>query len=229
MRTALFLLAGTILAILLVRSLALRRGATGARAALRAAYLDHCAPLFDDLRRGRSLHGFARINGRYRGRLFDVQVVPDTLTYRKLPTLWLLVTIPAPMPVRATLDFLVRPMGGEVFSNFANLPVQIDTPQGFPADTAVRTDDPQGLPPESLSDALRTAFFSERVKELVLSPKGLRIVWLAEEADRAGYLLFRDAEMGRIPLSAQVLQPILDRLAGLADGVEKALSSENSA
>ena len=49
--------------------------------------------------------------------------------------------------------------------------------------------------------AAQAALFADPlVKELVISPKGLRLVILAEEADRGRYLLFRDAEMGRMPL-----------------------------
>ena len=65
---------------------------------------------------------------------------PTSLTYRKLPVLWLLVTIPEPMPIAGTLDIMVRPTGGDLFSRFGTLPVAIETPQGFPPDTAIRTD-----------------------------------------------------------------------------------------
>ena len=58
-----------------------------------------------------------------------------------------------------------------------------------------------------------------KVKELVLSPKGLRIVILGEEADRGRFLIFREAEMGRTPLSPARLQPMLDRLAALRDDI----------
>ena len=62
-------------------------------------------------------------------------------------------------------------------------------------------------------------FDDPKVKELVLSPKGLRIVLLAEEADRGRYLIFRDAEMGQTPLAPARLSPILDRLAALRQDV----------
>ena len=64
-----------------------------------------------------------------------------------------------------------------------------------------------------------TCFQDPRVKELVLSPKGLRIVILAEEADRSRYLIFREAEMGRTPLPPARLEPLLDRLAAIRKDV----------
>ncbi len=53
------------------------------------------------------------------------------------------------------------------------------------------------------------------MKELVLSPRGLRIVILAEEADRGRYLIFREAEMGMDALPPARLAPLLDRLRAL--------------
>ena len=125
------------------------------------------------------------------------------------------------MPVGATLDVMRRPTGSEVFSNFGTLPVDLDPPSGLPPEAVARTDDPAGLPPESILRAHLPLFDSDRVKELVISPKGLRITYLAEEADRGRYLLFRDAEMGKQPLSPAILRPLLGRLVALAADLER--------
>jgi len=53
----------------------------------------------------------------------------------------------------------------------------------------------------------------------VISPKGLRIVILAEEADRGRYLIFREAEMGMEPLPPARLAPLLDRIARLREDI----------
>ena len=191
------------------------------RRATRAGYFDACLRLFDAPLTGLAPSGFARVSGRYQGRLFDLQAVTDTLTYRKLPVLWLLVTIPAPMPVGATLNVMVRPTGAETFSHFGLLPIDLDPARGLPPDTVMRTDDPAGLPPESFLDAHLALFESDRVKELVIAPKGLRITYLAEEADRGRYLLFRDSEMGKQPLSPATLRPLLERLVAMAFDLDR--------
>ncbi len=49
----------------------------------------------------------------------------------------------------------------------------------------------------------------------MISPKGLRLVILAEEADRGRYLLFRDAEMGRDPLDPARVSGLLVTLLAL--------------
>ena len=58
--------------------------------------------------------------------------------------------------------------------------------------------------------------WSFELDELVIAPQGLRIVRLAEEANRNRYLIFRDAEMGSAPLNPEAVLPLLDRLADLA-------------
>lgn len=217
---------------LLVAGLAALRAlhrAAGARRADRLAYFDDCQRLLSDVRIGRSADGFARLNGSVGGLLIDLQVLPDLLNFRKLPSLWLMVTLPVPQPVRGTTDFMMRPTGSEIFSRFGTLPIALSTPAAFPADLAVRTDDPAAAPGETVLDAVRAAFFSPKVKEVLISPRGLRIVWLAEEADRSRYLIFRDAELGRQPLSPRVLQPLLDHLLAIADAIAAAPEKEKAA
>ena len=75
------------------------------------------------------------------------------------------------------------------------------------------------LPPAELLARHADLFADPRVKELDLSPKGLRIVILAEEADRGRYLIFREAEMGMTPLDPDRVAPLLDRLRDLRKDV----------
>jgi hypothetical protein len=190
-----------------------------ARAAARASYFDAVKPLFDGGDTRLQPTGFPRMTGRRDGLAFDLQAVPDTLTFRKLPALWVLITLPEPLPLGATLDLLARPSGNEPFTRFADLAHSLPTPPALPKEIAIRSDDATRIPPPDLLARHADLFADPRIKELVLSPKGLRIVILAEEADRGRYLIFREAEMGRAPLSAVRLQPLLDRLAAIRKDV----------
>ncbi len=215
-------LAGTAFLFVLTRHL--RDGRS--RMAKRAAFLDEVQTLFSDGLKKLNPDGFPRISGRYLGHTFDIQAVPDTLNIRKLPTLWLLVTLPEPMPVRGTFDLMMRPRGVEMFSKHAELPVQMAADSGFPHDCSIRTDAPRDLPPRELLLRHIGILEDARAKELLISPKGLRIVWLAEEANRGRYLIFRDSEMGLAPFPAADLKPLLDDLMALradlvADAPEK--------
>lgn len=197
------------------------RGQSAKRFALRGRYFAAVEGLFDAPIVALAPTGFPRLSGRYQGTLFDLQVVPDTLTYRKLPALWLLVTLAEPTPARATLDVMLRPRGVEPFSNFRDLAVQIATPAGFPEDCAIRSDAPGDAPPAELVLKHLQGLHPDLLKELVVAPKGLRLVWLAEEADRTRYLAFRDAEMGKVPLAAALLEPLLNALLALRDDLKE--------
>lgn len=194
-----------------------------ARTAARAGYFDAVKPLFEGGETQLQPTGFARLSGGRRGLTFDLQALPDTLTFRKLPALWVMVSLVDSLPVTATLDLMARPSGNEPFTRFPSLPHSLPTPSALPKEVAIRSDDARNIPPESLILRHADLFDDPGVKELVLSPSGLRIVILAEEADRARYLIFREAEMGRTPLPPARLAPLLDRLAAIREDV-RALS-----
>lgn len=193
--------------------------ASKTRSKARASYLDRCHALFDDVRTKSAATGFPRLSGRYDGQRFDIQVLPDTLTFRKLPALWVLVTLPAPLPLRATFDMMIRPTGVEPFSHFHKLPAQVQLPDGFPEDSAIRSDAPAHLPDEALLRRHLHVFDDPLMKEMVLSPKGARLVFLAEEAQRGRYLIYRDAEMGMQPLSPERVEKQLEALVALRNDV----------
>ena len=201
-------------------------GASSLRARQRAGYLDACLPLFQSPIHAVAETGFARISGRYQGQMFDIQVVPDSLNVRKLPCLWLLVTLPEAMSQRGTFDVMLRATGAETFSRFRALPDQIAVPMGFPDDCTIRTDAPHAMPDPGLVGPYLTGLDAARLKELVVAPTGLRVVWLAEEADRGRYLLFRDAEMGATPLTPAMLTPLMDGLCDLWAGLQAAAAAK---
>lgn len=194
--------------------LALRlRAESRARRLARAGWLDGID--LQDRRFALSPTGFARASGRRAGLGLDLQAVPDTLTFRKLPALWLLVTLPEPMPLRQRINLMIRPTGIEPFSAFEALPYQTTLPPGFPPDAALRSESALASDEAALLQRHLALFDDPRVKELVLSPKGLRITWLAEEAQRGPYLLFRENDMGRKALDPKALDPLLRALQGL--------------
>ncbi len=202
-------------AVLLVLAVSHSVRSGAARRSARAGYLDLCLPLFATPRTAEAETGFARISGLFQGQMVDVQVVPDSLSLRKLPCLWLLVTVAEPLAVTGTYDAMLRATGAETFSRFGKLPIQIVTPQGFPENCSIRADVPGPMPAVAAIGRALARLDKARLKELVLAPKGLRLVWLLEEADRGRYLLFRDAEMGGEPLLPAVLEPLMDTLCNL--------------
>ena len=160
------------------------------------------------------------LTGRYKGRMAEVKVVTDTLAVRKLPSLWLMVTMPGSLPVEATLDLMMRPSGSSSFSNFDHLPVTVPTPPDFPEHAVIRTDDAARMPAPMMISRHLTLFRSRYGKELLITPKGLRIVLLAGEADRARYGVFRQADFGDTSIDPLMVSDSLDMLLALRQDIE---------
>ena len=156
--------------------------------------------------------GYPELIGRYRGLPVRILPVVDTLAVRKLPSLWLLLTIPEPLPIKGTFDVMIRPAGPTTFSNFERLPVIVETPPEFPLHAVIRTEDPHHILPPHVIGRQVDLLHQPAVKELLISPKGVRLVWLLAEADRARYGILRQAEFGEVTLDPDIVRGALDRL-----------------
>ena len=185
------------------------------RQTARAEFFTVVAPLFDRVTTRIEPTGFPRMTGHMGAHAFDLQAIPDSLTFRKLPTLWLMLTLPEPLPVSATLDIMVRPTGQEPFSRFPQLRHPLPCPAFLPEGSGVRSDNAAFVTPETLVARHAAIFDDPKVKELVISSKGLRLVILADEAERGRYLIFRDAEVGLVALSPARLRPLINTLTAL--------------
>lgn len=163
--------------------------------------------------------GYAQLVGSYRDLPVRLHPVIDTLAIRKLPSLWLLATIPEPLPLKATFDLMMRPAGPTTFSNFDHLPVTLERAPDLPLHAIVRTDDPEHVLPHHVVAPHLDIFEDSRAKELLITPKGLRFVWQVAEADRARYGVFRQAEFGAVELDPQLVQSLLDRLIALRHSI----------
>ena len=202
------LLAAAVVAWVFLRGARDYRAAARRRNRLRASYFTALTPRLTRTEPS----GFPRVALDLQGRPFDLQAIPDSLSFRKLPCLWLLVTLTAPQPFRAETRIMARASGLEPFSTFATLPCELPLPAGFPDHCTLRTTDPAALPDLAPYAGL---FNDPKVKELTLSPKGLRLVVLAEEAPRTAYLLYREAELPSAPLDPARAQALMQALIAL--------------
>ena len=159
--------------------------------------------------------GSYRLVGVYRDLPVQVQTVVDTLNVRKLPSLWLMVTIPEPLPLEATFNLMMRPSGPTTFSNFDDLPVTMERPPDFPEHAVLRTDDAAHVLPGHVVAPHLAPFFGTMAKELLVTPKGVRMVVQMAEAERARYGVFRQAEFGEVTLEVAMLRDILGRLIAI--------------
>jgi hypothetical protein len=197
-------------------------GAVGALAArehyaargARHSLLDPCADILDDAQLRHAPDGFPSMIGSHRGRRVHVELTSDTLVPRRLPQLWISVTLLDRLVDVPSLAILVRPAGYEYYSLTGHLTQGLDPTPGLPSEILIRG---SGAGAERLLERLSIPLGSilaePRVKEVAITSKGLRIISQAGEGRRGEHLLLRQAVFDNA-----VVPPA--RLAGLLDNLE---------
>ena len=149
--------------------------------------------------------------GSYRGHSVRLEPVLDDLSWRKLPSLWLKVTVLSPNTGRATYGFLVRARGGEFYSPTPDMKHRLSLPAGWPTDAILCSDDSLKAPDLDVS-----AFQDPYLKELVITPKGVRLVYQAQQGERASYLVLRQARFEQRHADPQKVKALLDQAIAIA-------------
>jgi hypothetical protein len=158
--------------------------------------------------------GYPVLTGEYLGHPLRLAAVVDSLTLRKLPALWLILTLSRPLPMAAPVDVLARPSGSEFFSPNSRYPHQLPVPPGFPVHARIATPRPTPVPAELLR-AIGGLMADPKVKEVYAGPAGLRIVYQLAEAASGPYRTTRQADFGSPQLTEGTLTRLLDAMGEL--------------
>jgi hypothetical protein len=177
---------------------------------LRGRFFADCAALLKFSRVTQDDLQFPVLTGRYKG--FDVRLEPivDDMTMRKLPSLWLKVSLFAPVRYSGAFDLLIRPRGNEFYSPAFDLPLEVSLPSGWPTDATIRSDDPTGMPPAEIIAQHLHLFDDAKLKELLIAPKGIRLVYQAEQGERSHYAVLRQSDFGEPRLAPDVARRLLE-------------------
>ncbi len=186
----------------------------------RAGWFGSALPLFDSYRLTQEGKSWPVLTGRYRGREMRLEPVLDDMAWRKVPSLWLKVTLLSANPARNTMGFLARPRGGEFYSPTQDMLHRHAVPEGWPADGLFCTDQAQALPYLDELTPEMSAFSDPRMKELVVTPRGVRLVHQAAQAERSHYLVLRQAHFARTQADAVQVQALLEQVLTIADRID---------
>lgn len=204
--------------VVLVRTARRERAAVRA---MRAAIFDPCLPCFDDYRITQDGPAFPVLRGRMRGRQILLEPIADALVMRKLPVLWLRLTLLEPLRIDVTLSLLVRPQGTEFWSPSADLAHRLPLPPGWPVHALLRSDQPAAHSLLARLNPHVLEFFADvHAKELAISPRGVRLVYQLDQARRSNYLVLRTALFDQGTLAPE----LLGALAKHAGAVHEALA-----
>lgn len=159
------------------------------------------------------------LRGRFAGCGAEIRPLADSAALRKLPALWLQVTLTGATGAPGVLDALRRPLGTEYWSPARDLPAGLPTPDELPADAELRFDRQAALALLPALQAQSGFLHRPEGKEVLITPKGVRLVVLLAEAERGSYLLFRDAQFAIRRLDPAYGRELLDRAARLVADV----------
>lgn len=163
--------------------------------------------------------GVWTLEGLYQNHSFQLKTIADTLATRKLPSLWLMVTLPEPQPVVVVTDMMMRAAGVSSFSNFDFLPHTLALPHGFPEQATLRSDNSMPCEIPSLLLPHLHLFHHGRGKEFLVSPQGLRLVVQLAESDKARYGVFREASFADRAVDVDLATSIMDTLINLRNDI----------
>ncbi len=201
------------------------------RAALlrRAGLLGSALDMFTDGEVTLGRDGFPAFSGLLPdARNIGIEMVADTLVTRRLPQLWLKLTIGDPAPRRGfSIGALARPTGAEFYSIVHELPEWI-APPDCDLPLLVRGRSASAADVARAGPVLRSLFADREVKEAVATPRGARIVRRVAEGDRGAHLLLRQIRFPVDVVPADVIASALADAELLAHALTSAGTVRNS-
>ena len=217
------LVAGMLLLALCAHLLHLARRSRARAADESAADLASLSKVLDGVRGAASgTAGVSTFVGTWRGHQVQVRTIVDTLATRKLPALWLSVTLIGDTSMPAVFDMMMRPGSATTFSNFDFLPHGVPAPASYPEGAVIRTDSAGVSLPLHVIARHLDGFGDPNAKELLVTRNGVRLVWLLAEADRARYGVFRQAAFTRGAIDPQLVASLLARASALRAAINRA-------
>lgn len=207
-----------LLALLVLPTLYLRDAAAERRQ--RGLFFQACLGLFPRYRVIQEGKHYPILTGDYRGHAVRLEPVLDTMAARKLPSLWLKVTVLRPNPARPALSFLMRPDGNEFYSPNSDMAHRRAVPASWPQNAIFCADYEGGDFTAALAPHM-DLFTDARAKELVASPQGVRLVYQAAQGDRAHYLVLRQARFELLIADAAMVRALLDRALALLASLDE--------
>jgi hypothetical protein len=176
----------------------------------RAGFFCRCLDLFDTYCVTQSDMAHPVLVGTYRGVEVRLEPIVDDMAWRKLPSLWLKTTIIKPHAYAGIFDLLIRPRGAEFYSPSGDLKHHLPLPAEWPRDALLCTDDPATMPPLGLLNKHIGVFDDPQMKELVITPRGVRLVRQIWQGKRAHYAVLRQVEFEEKMLDRDLLASLLE-------------------
>lgn len=183
----------------------------------RRAVLGAVEGLFTDVVVTQDGIGYPSLRGRWKGHAVKIELIVDTLALRQLPSLWMLVSVLRPLPVRTPIDITLRPRSSDIVSAGTKFAYDHTPPVGWPRDIRVSTPQP-ALPPLEILGEFIELLEQSTTKGLLIAPGGVRIVHELARGDVGQYRVVRRpkfafaVEPERVVTLLQAAEDVADRV-----------------
>lgn len=188
----------------------------------RAHLLDAAGDLFAGSRISIAPDSFPVLDGSLPDdRRIRIELIADTLVFRRLPQLWLKLTLAEPdIRRRPRIGALSRPTGAEFYSLVHDLPERIDVAD---VDNPLLIRGDRNLTAQDVEQAtamFRMLFRDPAMKETVIMPRGVRLVRQVAEGDRGAHLLLRQVRFPVDEISPDLIHRAVEDLQALSRTLE---------
>lgn len=159
------------------------------------------------------------LKGSYAGYQVALSIVEDTLGWRKIPPLWLLIKVIANKPSYGTLDLIARPSNNEFYSPSWQWDGNLTIPSNWPQHAIIKYEQ-EPVDTTLLEPYVPQLFADEKMKELLVTPTMVRLTYMANQAERGEYLIMRNAVYEDAPISKSTVENLLKQAIALRLSIE---------
>jgi hypothetical protein len=180
---------------------------------------DECLSLFEHVQATQDKANLPVLKGRYAGFDIALSIVEDTLGWRKLPPLWLLIKVVGNQPSIGTLDLIVRPSNNEFYSPSWQWDGNLATPTSWPQHAIIKYEaEPVDI--ASIEAYVPQLFVDEKMKELLITPTMVRLTYMVNQAERGEYLIMRNAVYEDAPIDKSTVEQLLKQAIAIRLSIE---------
>jgi hypothetical protein len=187
----------------------------------RSSVFDDCINLLQQAQISQDKANLPVLHGSYGGYKVALSVVEDTLGWRKLPPLWLLIKVSANKPSQGSFDLIVRPANNEFYSPSWQWDGNLTNPENWPQHAIIKYLH-KPIDTRLLDPFIPSMFADEKMKELLIMPEFVRLTYMVKQADRGEYLIMRNAVYDATPIDKDSVEVLIKQAISIRQTLENA-------
>ncbi len=186
----------------------------------KAHLFDEVLGLLDGAKLKQEANDFPQVSGIFLGYEVKLVLIEDTLAVRKIPPLWLMVTVKGKAAIQGSFDLMVRPSNNEFYSPAWQWNGNMQAPSHWPQHAVIKYQDSL-IDVSKIDDVVPKLFADERAKELLITRSVLRITYMAKQAERGEYLIMRNSVFSGEAIPAEIVEKVLKQAIEIRQSLEK--------